>query len=197
MQAAKLATLYLTCLMGIMPASASAQPYVISVDGDEVTDQQTGLIWRRCAEGMHWNGATCASDAAPDAALWDTTHCTEGLNPDGSFCADNSPDAALWHASLLTHEQALQQAAAEARRTGIPWRLPNIKELSSIASNSRILPKIDTTIFPATPQRSPTWSSTPLVGTSSGAWVYSFSYGSTYTAGRNLTNYVRLVRNSQ
>ena len=63
MKTAQLAALSLTCLLGIMPGATSAQPYVISADGTEVTDQQTGLIWRRCSEGMKWDGTTCAGVA--------------------------------------------------------------------------------------------------------------------------------------
>ena len=37
--------------------------YEISADGSEVTDQNTGLVWRRCSEGMDWNGATCIGEA--------------------------------------------------------------------------------------------------------------------------------------
>ena len=33
--------------------------YLISTDGSEVTDKKTGLIWRRCAEGMVYSGGTC------------------------------------------------------------------------------------------------------------------------------------------
>jgi hypothetical protein len=31
----------------------------VSDDGQEVLDTQTNLIWRRCVEGMNWNGVTC------------------------------------------------------------------------------------------------------------------------------------------
>ena len=64
MKTAPLATLFLTCLLGILPVAASAQPYTISADGSEVTDQKTRLIWRRCIEGMNWDGATCAGVAS-------------------------------------------------------------------------------------------------------------------------------------
>lgn len=30
--------------------------------GDEVTDNLTGLIWRRCGEGQTWDGTACAGD---------------------------------------------------------------------------------------------------------------------------------------
>jgi len=38
----------------------TAKKYVISKDGAEVFDTQTGLTWRRCVEGMKWNGKTCS-----------------------------------------------------------------------------------------------------------------------------------------
>ncbi|MFZ4538263.1 DUF1566 domain-containing protein [Propionivibrio sp.] len=57
---------YLILLMGILPIAASAQPYTISTDGSEVTENTklyTGLIWRRCAEGMVFEGGTCTGEA--------------------------------------------------------------------------------------------------------------------------------------
>lgn len=42
---------------------AQANSYAVSTDGQEVTDDSTGLIWRRCAEGMTWDGTTCAGTA--------------------------------------------------------------------------------------------------------------------------------------
>jgi hypothetical protein len=45
-------------LAGVAPA-AQAQRFAASASGQEVTDAQTGLTWRRCAEGMAWSGSTC------------------------------------------------------------------------------------------------------------------------------------------
>lgn len=35
-----------------IPDEQPAERFIISEDGTEVTDNKTGLIWRRCAEGM-------------------------------------------------------------------------------------------------------------------------------------------------
>ena len=48
------------------------QRYTVSAGGKDVTDNQTNLIWRRCAEGMNWDGTTCvgtASTFSHEAAL--------------------------------------------------------------------------------------------------------------------------------
>lgn len=43
---------------------ATAAPFTPSPDGqEEVTDDATGLIWRRCAEGMTWNANVCSGTA--------------------------------------------------------------------------------------------------------------------------------------
>jgi hypothetical protein len=38
--------------------------FVVSADGQEVTDTQFKLIWQRCAIGQKWDGKTCAGKAA-------------------------------------------------------------------------------------------------------------------------------------
>ncbi len=144
------------CLLGMMPVAAFGQPFTISADGSEVTDQKTGLIWRRCTEGLSWDGATCAG----------------------------TPTA-------FTHEAALQYAAAQASTTGIAWRLPNIKELVSIADRSKTNPAIDATAFPGTPS-SAFWSATPYVGVPSYAW---YAYDGTVLGYYRVdSHYIRLVR---
>ena len=100
-------------------------------------------------------------------------------------------------ALALTHEGALQQAAAQTGTLG--WRLPNVKELSSIVDKTVINPAIDSAIFPATPA-SLFWSSSPFVTGASSAWVVDFGagvVGGSGGLGRNDTKShysVRLVR---
>ena len=33
--------------------------YQVLPGGDEVRDLQTNLVWKRCPEGVHWNGSVC------------------------------------------------------------------------------------------------------------------------------------------
>lgn len=163
MKTAQLATLYFLCLLGLLPVAASAQPYTISADGNEVIDQKTGLIWKRCSEGMSWDGTSCAGTA-----------------------------------STFTHEAALAQAASQASSSGVAWRLPNVKELTSIADKSLIGPAIDSTVFPATPTNA-FWSSSRIVGDSNYVMAVSFYDGAVssgfFRGDRGVC--VRLVRAGQ
>jgi hypothetical protein len=37
---------------------------VPALAADEVVDTHSHLVWRRCVEGTHWNGASCAGSAS-------------------------------------------------------------------------------------------------------------------------------------
>ena len=48
-------------LLALVASASQAQArYTISADGQEVIDTTTRLAWRRCAEGLRWNGKECA-----------------------------------------------------------------------------------------------------------------------------------------
>ena len=115
--------------------------------------------------------------------------CPEGMVASGGACTGN--------AITFTHEQALQRATAQAGSTGAAWRLPNIKELSSIADKNNSNPAIDPTAFPTTPSND-FWSASPGVGVGLGlACGVSFADGGFGYGGRANSNYVRLVRTAQ
>jgi hypothetical protein len=135
-----------------VPASSQTR-YSYSSDGSEVNDSQTGLIWRRCAEGMVWVAGTCSG----------------------------SP-------FVFTHEAALTQAQIQ-----VGWRLPNIKELSSLAAFQRGSSGINSVAFPANPDGS-YWSSTPYTPASFSAWAVNFGGGSIRNAPRTTSGPIRLVR---
>lgn len=41
-------------------AGHAAGRFAVSGDGQEVTDSKSGLTWRRCAEGLRWDGKACS-----------------------------------------------------------------------------------------------------------------------------------------
>ena len=151
----------LDCLLFSVACGVPAAPFTVSVDGQEVTDTKTGLIWRRCAEGMTASGGTCTGEE-----------------------------------ERFTQEEALTRAGAQAAATGVAWRLPNIKELSSIVDRSRREPAIDAVAFPATAS-SYCWSSTPSLGGAAFAFYVFFADGSVYAIWRDAGFGVRLVRAGQ
>jgi len=70
----RIAALALLALLAT--ASHGQDRFTIASDGQEVTDATAKLIWRRCAEGLRWDGKACAGkvktfkygDAKDDAA---------------------------------------------------------------------------------------------------------------------------------
>jgi hypothetical protein len=68
-QAMTIKFVLLTAMLFSVITSSQAAPFVISPQGDEVTDTESGLIWRRCAEGMKWSGTTCTGEAL--ALTWE------------------------------------------------------------------------------------------------------------------------------
>ncbi len=116
--------------------------------------------------------------------------CALGQSWNGAGCAGDV-QAYTWQGAL--------QAADSADFAGhSDWRLPNIKELSSIVEQACINSAINVTIFPATPSNS-FWSVSPYAGAVSGAWNVNF-YGGGNSAGHGTTGsfpHVRLVRGGQ
>jgi hypothetical protein len=51
-------------LVSTTTLSFAQSRYTPSANGDEVTDTQTGLVWKRCVEGMAWSGSTCTGSYA-------------------------------------------------------------------------------------------------------------------------------------
>jgi hypothetical protein len=76
------------------------------------------------------------------------------------------------------------------------WRLPNVKELVSLADNGCPTPSIDTTTFPNAPSFNGYWTSTPFAGTTGFAYSVYFADGfARVSVSQRFTGYaVRLVR---
>ncbi|NVK32583.1 MAG: DUF1566 domain-containing protein [Gammaproteobacteria bacterium] len=157
----------------LLLASASAQTITPNITNEwpneRYTDHNDGTV-TDTATGLMW--AKCS------------------LGQTGADCSTGSATTMYWQAAL--------EAASNATLAGhSDWRLPNIKELTSLAALDRYSPAINSTVFPNTPS-SFFWSSSPDASSSFGAWGVNFNYG--YNSGyilRSGDNRVRLVRSSQ
>jgi len=59
-----------TCNPNI-PLSKPDNRYTYNSVGDEVTDTVTGLIWKRCVEGMSYSGGTCTLNGSATTFTWE------------------------------------------------------------------------------------------------------------------------------
>ena len=91
--------------------------------------------------------------------------------------------------NTFTHEQALVHAQVHS-----DWRMPNIKELTSLVDLSVSSgARIDHAAFPGA-VTGETWSSSPEVRFGGGAWALSSGGGYVGSSGRGNGHVVRLVR---
>ena len=119
------------------PSIPTAQRF--EINGAEVKDKTTGLIWQRCLAGDTWSGMSCKGQA-----------------------------------TKMTHEEALKYAEKQS-----PWRLPDVKELSSLIDrgcSNRVA--IDRDVFPTGTHFY--WSSSPYAGNPAYAWAVYFGSGFGY-----------------
>jgi len=118
--------------------------------------------------------------------------CVEGRPWDGNICT--FPGVSYLP---LTHEAALAHAKTVATDTGIAWRLPNIKELTSIVDRSRAedVQALDSTVFPENADWI-LWAATPALNNAANAWTVGVRSGSASDESRGLTAMVRLVRDA-
>ena len=120
------------CNPAIQETAPDSRYQILSV-GAEVLDLETGLIWRRCAEG-------------------------QTLNNGGTL--DTSDDSCEGSPMSFDWSGALQLAATEAARTGQTWTLPDIKQVDSLAELACVNPAINTRVFPGAVSNV-FWSSSP------------------------------------
>ena len=111
--------------------------------------------------------------------------CAIGQTWDGETCTGE--------AEPYTWEQALELSVGYEFNSSSNWRLPNIKELSSITERSCTRPSVDVDLFPATPPDD-FWTSTPSMSDPQRAWVVAFFNSSNSIKEKNRTVFVRLVR---
>ncbi len=111
--------------------------------------------------------------------------CAMGQTWKGSKCSGI--------ASLYTYAKAKILTTTFAGLSD--WRLPNIAELHTIVERENLSPAINTAVFPNVSNES--WSSTPLVRYSFGAWFVNFNIGYDSLDYNHSSYSVRLVRGGQ
>ncbi|HMT92590.1 DUF1566 domain-containing protein [uncultured Thiothrix sp.] len=130
-----------------------------------ITDLKTKLTWKKCTEGQIWfNNNTCKyeTDTTPMFTWREALELANRINSSGGFAGVTN------------------------------WRIPNIKELSSIIENTCYAPAINITIFPSS-LAGIYWSSTPYIDANDYAWTVSFTYGENRMSYKHDYYLVRLV----
>jgi hypothetical protein len=110
--------------------------------------------------------------------------CVEGESWEGTTCTGRPQRYKL--------TEAIARAQHESARTGLPWRLPNIKELHMLVDETRV-PSIDPETFPRTPTGRH-WSSTLTLWNPYQFWTVEFFGGEAESIFSSNAFYVRLVR---
>ena len=99
---------------------------------------------------------------------------------DGNSAGCNNGSTLIWSDALTFCENLSYAGYTD-------WRLPNIKELSSIVNSGGYTPMINTTYFSNT-KSNYYWTSTTYAGNTSNAWGVSFVSGSVTSIGK-ITGY--------
>jgi Protein of unknown function (DUF1566) len=155
---------------------------------------------------------TCVAGFAPSTPITDFTLDT------GVGTALHSKTGLMWDAcsygqtgatctgTATTYDWQQAFAAVAAANAGnykgyADWRLPNVKELMSVAEKCRISPAINTDVFPATVTSTGYWSSTSHSSNAAYARYVLFTYGensvNTIQSPRTQLKPIRLVRGGQ
>lgn len=145
-----------------------------------------GLYCNSAVAGVFIVGTGAAEGTVTDSTtnlMWQ--QCSAGLS--GTSCTTGSAALYIW-------DNAISYCEGLSLGGFTDWRLPNVKELESIADKTAFNPAINATYFPNTvPEHY--WSSTTNSFNTRNASYVSFYFGN---AGRSITKaysyYVRCVR---
>ncbi|MBF0265786.1 MAG: DUF1566 domain-containing protein [Gammaproteobacteria bacterium] len=138
--------------------------------GNTILDKRTGLMWDRCSYGKTWNEKK-------------------------QYCEGKAAQYS-WQDSLLTISDINKYKYFDKS----DWRLPNIKELSSLVDSRCMNPSIDMSSFPEKyidefePGRYDYWTSSVFEQYPQRAWAVDFNLGQDYPNNKRLLKNIRLVR---
>ena len=140
------------------------------------------LVRAEAPAGPRWTASQDGQEVTDNFARLIWRRCSEGSSFNGSACVG----AALG----LSHEKALMRARDQAAATGKAWRMPNVKELTSLVERGRNNPAMDPDVFPASTV-SPHWTSTPW---SSAPYVWEVSFDTGSAGGQHRLSQATLLR---
>ena len=149
----------------------------------------------------HSHAQTCNANivrTAPDSRYELLNNGTEVKDTQTSLIWQRCSLGQTWNGSSCTGTAAIYNwtnALQTAANMGNGWRLPNIKELSSLVERACYNASINETYFPNT-MRDWYWSSSPVAFNSNAAWFVSFNAGGGSGYHKGYNSYVRLVRSS-
>lgn len=170
--------LLIISLCGVLTAYAQTCPNGLGKDTPDsrfspsnfgyAVDNQTGLVWMRCALGQTFNNANGSCDGDATLYSWQQAlAAAKTLNDNGGFSSQRD------------------------------WRVPNVKELMSIVEFGCNDPAVNANVFPNTLSEK-YWSSTTYTLLPNNAWAPNFVSGSQFTADKQTNQFpVRLVRGGQ
>lgn len=97
-------------------------------------------------------------------------------------------------ATTYTWKEALEAANIKSFATHNDWRVPNVDELESLATQNCYAPAINLNLFPNTSNVIEVWTSSPA-RTATKAWRVNFNHGDAGDSSLRTSSYnVRLVR---
>ncbi len=137
-------------LRGISPSYGSIQQHPTFTNDYTITDNITGLTWKSCSQGL--SGALCAN---------------------GSF-------SAFSHSLATTSCSDLNSANAGSGYAGrTNWRLPTMKELTTLTNFQLTSNTIDATSFPINGNFA-YWTTSTYPANATFRWYVDYSYGGSY-----------------
>lgn len=131
--------------------------------------------------------------------LLSVTTWSAGFNDNGNDTITDFATGLMWQQSdahnnsTRTHDQAIAYCNDLSLTGNGNWRVPEVKELSTIVDYRRFSPSIESAYFPETISEF-YWSASSYANDNSLAWLINFNGGLVTTDNKTNAYYVRCVR---